>query len=70
MLLLAWQHGGDDPYRLYHCLDEAYRPLGDPGAPARPPAYPGRQRALIFAFAAVAHEGIRPQRQGSQKKEG
>jgi hypothetical protein len=62
LLFLAWLHGGEDPYRLYHGLDEHWRPRSDPDGEPRPPQFPERQRALIFAFASVAHEGLDPRR--------
>ena len=62
LLFMAWQHGGEDPYRLYHCLDGDYRPRNDPDGERRPPQFPERQRALVLAFGWIAHEGLDPKR--------
>lgn len=47
----AWHYGGEDPYRLYHMLDEAYRPIGSPDAAARPPRYPDRLQRFMYGLA-------------------
>jgi hypothetical protein len=55
-LFLVWKASGTDPYRLYNGLDEDYRPLGDPTAPRRPPLYPERVRAFLYACGERARE--------------
>lgn len=54
MLYLAWLHGGHCPYRLYHSLDEQYRPLE--GGKRRPPAHPWRFKVLLYGFAQQAQK--------------
>lgn len=54
MLYLAWLHGGENPFRLYHALDHDYRPYG--GGPVMRPAFPERVRALIYGFANQAQD--------------
>lgn len=56
MLFHAWRVSGANPYCLYNSLDERFRPLHDPEAPARPPQFPERVRAFIYACANYAHE--------------
>jgi hypothetical protein len=51
---LALKHFGQDPYRLFHGLDERYVPLDDPGGEPQPPAYPTRLRFFMYACALVA----------------
>jgi hypothetical protein len=50
MLFYAWTASGADPYRLYNRLDERYRPLGHPDEPPRPPPFPERVQAFIYAM--------------------
>jgi hypothetical protein len=45
----VWRTTGHDPYRLYNNLDAEYRPLHDPSLPPRPPQFPERVRAFIYA---------------------
>lgn len=53
LLWRVWRFGGGDwtlPWRMYHGLDEQFRPLDDPaGAPVRIRDVP-RYRALILGF--------------------
>lgn len=48
-----WRNGGDWtlPWRVYHGLDEDFRPLDDPDAPARRIRYPSRYRHFIYGMA-------------------
>lgn len=41
---------------MYHMLDSAYRPLGHPDEPPKPPAYPGRVKSFVYACAFFAEE--------------
>jgi hypothetical protein len=52
-LYQAWRFGGNDPYRLYHGLDQDYVPLEGDGPPRRPP-HPRRLRSFVYACAARA----------------
>jgi hypothetical protein len=54
LLYLAWKHGGLDPYRLFNCLRDDYRPLERPDQEPLPPVFPTRLRSVIYAFAAIA----------------
>jgi hypothetical protein len=45
-----------DPYRLYNGLGEDYRPLGQPDAAPRPPRFPERVRAFLYACGAHYRE--------------
>lgn len=63
-ILYAVFQSGRDPYRVYHGLDEQYRPIGDPDGEPRPPRHPARQRALTFAMARISIEGGLNPRQG------
>lgn len=56
MLFYTWKASGQDPYRLYNGLDDDYRPMGDPSAERRPPQFPERVRAFIYACAMYARE--------------
>lgn len=56
LLAVAWRHSGMDPYRLYHGLDESYRPWGDPAAEPSPPAFPTRVKSFIYACGVFAEE--------------
>jgi hypothetical protein len=55
-LFNVWRSSGADPYRLYNGLDESYRPLHDPSLPPRPPQFPERVRAFVYACGARARE--------------
>jgi hypothetical protein len=55
LLYLAWKHGGHDPYRMFHNLDDNYYPMRG-GGERMPPPYPARLRAVIYGFAMVAEE--------------
>jgi hypothetical protein len=56
-LYLSWKHGGHDPFRLYHDLDDDYRPLGGTQADrVHLPPSRRRVRLLVYAFAAKAEE--------------
>lgn len=56
MLFHAWRVSGADPYRLYNGLDEQYRPLHNPQLAARPPQFPERVRAFVYACGQYARE--------------
>lgn len=56
MLFYAWQQAGTDPYQLYNDLDADYRPIGQPNADPRPPQFPERVKAVVYAFAMYARE--------------
>ena len=64
LLFLAWQHGGADPWQLWHLLDAQDRPLHALETGPKLPEFPERQRALILAWGAVAHEGLQPKKAG------
>jgi hypothetical protein len=51
----VWRTTGHDPYRLYNNLDADYRPLHDPSLPSRPPQFPERVRAFIYACGQYAN---------------
>lgn len=53
-MYLAWLHGGHDPFRLFHGLDDAYRKLGNPDSEPWYPARPWSVRNVIYGFAIVA----------------
>jgi hypothetical protein len=56
LLYLAWAHGGENPFRLYHGLDEQYRPIG--GGEPKLPAFPARVRAFIYGCAQQAKKDM------------
>lgn len=56
MLFYTWKASGADPYRIYNGLDTDYRPLGQPDAAPRPPRFPERVRAFVYACGLYARE--------------
>lgn len=62
MLCFSMMELGADPYRLYNGLGDDYRPLGQPDAEPRPPQFPERVRAFVYACAMYARELARKDR--------
>lgn len=56
MLFHVWSVSGADPYQVFNGLDTAYRPLHDPSLPARPPQFPERVRAFLYACGLFSRE--------------
>lgn len=56
MIFHVWRTTGHDPYRLYNNLDAEYRPIHDPTQPPRPPQFPERVRAFVYACGARQNE--------------
>jgi hypothetical protein len=70
-LYLAWRYGGADPFRLYHGLDDDYRPLEDPSLPAIRPVRPQSVTAFIYACGVRAYkEHVEFALVGVQKQQG
>lgn len=56
---MAWRYGREDPFRLYHGLDGAYRriaDLRDEEVPEVRLPRPIRYRMFLYGCAMVAHE--------------
>jgi len=50
----VWHYGGGDwtlPWRVYHGLDEQFRPVDKPDSPPHPITNVARYRRMIYGFA-------------------
>ena len=56
MLFHTWRASGADPYCVYNGLTGDFRPLHDPTQAPRPPKFPERVRAFVYACAMYARE--------------
>lgn len=56
MLFYLWKQSGADPYKVYNGLGPDYRPLHDPAAEPRPPRFPQRVKAFLYACGKYARE--------------